>query len=205
MKPAYGRLADVSPHQYQSSPPDDSWPQYGPPQYGAPQYGTPQYGAAQYGMQPWEAGYPRPVYGQRTAPAYGAAALFFACAILSFVLAAVSWDGVVSPHFGAAVIGVVFSNRLTGNIDFGISATMTVACTTLTCAAVLVARLAFARWILIGIGAIVSVYYVIALVYLLSIDAARFVGGVLIALFLWLAATVISALPTTARAMRGRG
>jgi hypothetical protein len=161
---------------------DDSWPSYGP--------------------VPWDPGYPQPVYRPSTAPAYAAAAIFGACSLLSFVLAVASWSGTGNLHFTAAVIGVVFSESLTGNIDFGISATMTVACSTLTFAALLTTRLGFIRWILVSIGAIVSVYYVVALVYLVSHDAGRYVSVALLSLFLWASATTIGALPSTARAMR---
>ena len=75
----------------------------------------------------------------------------------------------------AGVIGV--SDKLTGNIDFG--------------------------WILVATGAIVSVYYLAALVYLVAHDAARYASVALLALFLWSAATVIAVLPATAKAMRG--
>jgi hypothetical protein len=43
-----------------------------------------------------------------------------------------SWDGTGNPYVMAAVIGLVYTERLTGNNDFGILMTMSVACTTLT-------------------------------------------------------------------------
>jgi hypothetical protein len=163
-------------------------------------------------MGPQQAGWP-PRYGQpsgfgyrppaSTAPAYVVAALFAACAVLSFVLAAVSWSGEADPHVMAAVIGVIESHRVTGNIDFAISVTMTAACTTLTFALVLLARLALARWVLVAVGGIVTGYYLIAIVYLLAHDGAALTGLPAAALALWLCATVVAALPATARAMRG--
>jgi hypothetical protein len=80
---------------------------------------------------------------------------------------------------------------------------MTVACSTLTFAALLTTRLGFVRWILVSIGAIVAIYYLVALVYLVGNDAARYVSVALLALFLWSAATVIAVLPATGKAMRG--
>jgi hypothetical protein len=147
---------------------------------------------------------PPPYRQHSTAPAYASAALFLACALLSFMLAFGTWDNSANPHVLAAVIGIVFSGRLTGNVDFGISATLTVACTTTTFALVLFSRLAFARWILAGVGALVTVYYVIALVYLVANNAARFVAWPFVALLLWGAATLIALLPATGHAMRGR-
>jgi hypothetical protein len=174
-----------SPQYDPSSRYDDSWPSYGPPPYGVPQYGPPQ-----------------PVYRPSTAPAYAVAAIFLACGLLSFFLAVASWSGTGNLHFMAAVIGVVFSDRLTGNIDFGISVTMTVACSAVTFAALLMTRLGFIRWILVAIGAIVSAYYLVALVYLVAHDAGRYVSMALLALFLWTAATLVAVLPATGRAMR---
>jgi hypothetical protein len=190
-----------SPQYHPTTQHDDSWPSYGgPPGYAGawdPGYPQPGYAGA------WNPGYPPPVYRPSTAPAYAAAVMFGACSLLSFVLAIASWSGTGNLHFMAAVIGVVFSNTLTGNIDFGISATMTVACSTLTFAVLLTTRLGFVRWILVAIGAIVAVYYLVALVYLVGNDAARYAGVALLALFLWSAATVIAAMPATGKAMRG--
>jgi len=177
-----------SPQYHPMPAQDDSWPSYG---------GPPTYPAA------WDPGYGAPVYRPSTAPAYACAVIFAACSLLSFILAIASWSGTGNLHFMAAVIGVVFSDKITGNIDFGISATMTVACSTLTFAVLLTTRLGFVRWILVSIGAIVSVYYLVALVWLIGHDAARYASIALLALFLWSAATVIAVLPGTAKAMRG--
>jgi len=130
--------------------------------------------------------------------------LFAACAVLSFVVAVVSWSGDADPHVMAAVIGVIESHRVTGNIDFAISATMTTACTTATFALVLLARLALARWVLVAVGGIVTAYYLFAIIYLLAHDGAALTGLPAAAFALWLCATVVAALPATGRAMRGR-
>jgi hypothetical protein len=132
------------------------------------------------------------------------AGLFLLCGVLSLVIAIVSWDGVSGPGTViASAIGFAFSKETTDNIDFGISVTMTVACTTLTFALIALARLDFMRWILGVLGALVAAYYLYALIYLLAHDAAKFVGLVIGALLLWLAATVTAFLPATGRAMRG--
>jgi hypothetical protein len=170
---------------YVSYPPQPGYP----PPYGAPPPG--------YGYYP-------PQRPPSTAPAYLAAGLFLACGVLSLVFAIVSWDGTTSSgNMLAAVIGIVFSKETTDNVDFGISATMTVACTTLTFALVLLARLEFVRWILVVLGALVTFYYVYAVIYLLAHDAASVIGLAVVALLLWAAATVVAVLPATGRAMRG--
>jgi hypothetical protein len=135
-------------------------------------------------------------------PAYITGLLFVGCALLSFVLALVSWDGTGSPYVLAAVVGMLYSGRVTGNVDFGISLTMTVACTTLTFAVIVLARLAFARWFLAAFGGLVAAYYACAIVYLVAHDAVRLVGVPLVALFLWTAATGMALAPFTAKAMR---
>jgi hypothetical protein len=165
-----------------------------PPQPGyPPPYGGPPPG---YGYYP-----PRP---PSTAPAYLTAGLFLVCGVLSLVIAIVSWDGTTEAgSVLAAVIGIAFSEETTRNVDFGIAATMTVACTTLTFALIALARLDFMRWILGVLGAIVAAYYVYALIWLLSHDGGSVIGLALGALLLWLAATVTAFLPATGRAMRG--
>jgi hypothetical protein len=162
-----------------------------------PQPGYPQ----QWGYPPYRA---LPSGPASTVLAYVTAGLFMACGVLSLVCAVVSWDGRTdATGVLAAVIGIVFSGETTGNVDFGISVTMTVACTTLTFALVLLARLGFVRWILGGVGALVTVYYVYAVIYLLAHDGAAVVGLVIAALLLWLAATIVAFLPATGQAMRG--
>jgi hypothetical protein len=164
-----------------------------PPPYPAP-----------YGMPP--SGYGRSPYGRRpsTAPAYLTASLFLLCGALSLVFAIISWDGTTgSVDVLAAVIGMAFSESLTGNVDFAISASMAVACTTLTFAVVQLFRLGFVRWILAFVGGVVTLYYGYALIYLLAHDAARVIGLVVVAFLLWLAATILAVLPHTGRARRG--
>jgi hypothetical protein len=153
--------------------------------------------------QPYSYPYPRPAPRPvNPLPAYIAGALFVGCALLSFVLAFVSWDGTGSPYVLAAVVGILYSGRVTGNVDFGISLTMTVACTTLTFAVILLARLALARWLLAALGGLIAAYYACAIVYLVAHGAVRLAGLPLVALFLWAAATGMALAPFTARAMR---
>jgi hypothetical protein len=79
---------------------------------------------------------------------------------------------------------------------------MTVACSTTTFALVLFARLGFVRWILAGIGSLVMLYYVVALLYLLANGAGEYLAWPAVALLLWAGATVVAVLPATGRAMR---
>jgi hypothetical protein len=186
-------------------------PTYGPapygPQYGGPQYGAPQFGAPQFGAPypPWQVPYgpgfgypPRP----STAPAYVAAVLFIACGALSLVLAILGWSGGADPHVLAGLVGIISSSHLTGNADFAISATMTAACTTLTFALVLLARLTAVRWFLVVLGAVLAGYYLVAVFYLMAHHAASVTALPAAAFLLWLCATVVAALPATGRAMR---
>ncbi|WP_432969924.1 hypothetical protein [Dactylosporangium sp. CA-233914] len=188
----------------QQPPPPASYPQ---PYGGAPQqyHGWPPPGPGVPWPYPAQPGliYPAPAPGPVSAlPAYAAAALFVVCAVQSFVWAVVSWDGHGNPKALAAVIGIVYSGRITGNVDFGISMTMTVACTTLTLAMVLLARLAIARWLLAGLGGAVIAYYAVAVIYLVVNGATELVALPTLALLTWAAATTVALLPATARAMR---
>jgi hypothetical protein len=156
-----------------------------------------------YGVPPGYPPYPQ-VRRPSTAPAYISAGLFLLCGGLSLLIALLSWDGSGSnPDSLAAVIGILFSEDVTGNVDFGIAVTMTVACSTLTFALAFLARLEFLRWLLGAVGAIVSLYYVYAVIYLIAHHAERVLTLVLVALLLWLAATIVILLPNTRRAMRG--
>jgi hypothetical protein len=192
--------------------PQPGYPQQ--PQPGQP-YGQPhggQYGG-QYGQQP--GGYPGygpppgyggpPGYGAPgTAIAYVSAVLFLICGILALVIAIVSWDGTSeNVDMLVATVGAAFSGDITGNIDFAIAATMTAACSTITFAVVLFFRLDFVRWLLGFVGGIVTVYYVYAVIKLLSDGGGDYIAMIVVSLLLWAAATVVVLLPATGRAMRG--
>jgi hypothetical protein len=161
-------------------------PQYGPPP-GYPGYGPPQ------------------TYGPpSTALAYISALLFIVCGALALVATIIGWDGSAeSPDLVIAIPGLAFSDDITGNVDFAISTGMTVACTTLTFAALLLFRLDFVRWVLGVVGALVTVYYVYAIIKLLSDGGGRYVAMVIVSFALWAAATVVVLLAATGRAMRG--
>jgi hypothetical protein len=158
-------------------------PQYGPPHgYGPPQrYGPPG-----------------------TAMAYVCAVLFLVCGVLALITAIVSWDGSTdNVDLLVATVGAAFSDDVTGNIDFAISVTMTVACSTLVFALILFARLDFVRWVLGFIGGVVTIYYVYAIIKILSDGGGEFIAMVVVSFVSWAAATVLVLLPATGRAMRG--
>ncbi|GAA4923432.1 hypothetical protein LX16_5269 [Stackebrandtia albiflava] len=185
-----------------------------PPQH----YGTPPPG----GFPPPQAegflsGVPAPVYppppgvapspvSHSPVPVYLSAGLFIVAAVLSYVVAFANWDGTGGdPLSLAAVIGMVFTFQFTGNIDFAISATLTVATTVLAFAFVMLFRLNFARFVLGVVGLLVALYYGYALVYIMSFGF--FAGPVLmsgVAFLLWLVAAVMAFLPATGRGMRRR-
>ena len=161
-------------------------PQYGPPQ-GYPGYGPPQ----QYGPP-------------STGPAYISALLFLICGALALVATIIGWDGTAeSPDLVIAIPGLAFSDEVTGNVDFAISAGMSVACSTLTFALVLFFRLDFMRWLLGVVGGLVTVYYIYAIIKFLSDDLGDYIAMVIVSFALWAAATVVVLLPATGRAMRG--
>jgi hypothetical protein len=130
--------------------------------------------------------------------------VFLICGILALVIAIVAWDGSSdNVDLVVATIGLAFSDDITGNADFAISVTMSVACSTLTFALVLLARLDFVRWLLGFIGGLVTVYYVYAIIKLLADGGGEFIAMVLVSFLVWTAATVLVLLPATGRAMRG--
>lgn len=165
---------------------------YGPPGYQP--YGPPPPGYGPYG-------YGRP----STALAYITAIVFVVCGGLALMIAINGWDGTSdNGTMVAALVGLAFSDDLTGNVDFAIAATMTVACTALTFGLVMFSRLEFVRWILAVVGGLVTVYYIYAIIWILSNDGGEFIAMALVSLLLWLGGTVLAVLPATGRAMRKR-
>jgi hypothetical protein len=172
-----------------------------PPQGYGPQgyqpYGPPPPGYGPYGYRP-----PSP------ALAFVTAIVFIVCGVLSLILAIIGWSGIDADNYkmATALVGLAFSDDLTGNVDFAIAFTMSVACTTLTFALILFARLEFVRWILAVVGALVTAYYIYAVIDIASTDGGgEVIAMPLVALLLWLGATILAVVPATGRAMRRRG
>lgn len=169
-----------------------------PPQGHGPQ-GYPPYGSPPPGYGPYGYGRPSP------ALAYITAIVFVVCGALSLMLAINGWDGTSdNVTMVAALIGLAFTDDLTGNVDFAISATMSVACTALVFGLLQFTRLGFVRWILAVVGGLTTAYYLYAIIWILSNDGGRYIAMAIVAFVLWLFATVMAVLPATGRAMRSR-
>ncbi len=188
---------------YAPPPPGYAPPPGYPPQ---PQAGYPPqpgyYPAPGPGQQPYGyASYPPAQHRPATAmPIYLTALLFLACAVFTLIIALTNWFGTPGPNAVAALVGLSFSGDITGNVDFAISASMTVGCTTATVALLLFFRLAFARWILVGLGALVIIAYVVGVIDLSSNGAGDYIALPIVALVLWAGAVVVALLPITSRA-----
>lgn len=153
------------------------------------------------GQQPYGyAPYPPAQRPATAMPIYLTAGLFLVCAVFSLIIALSNWFGQPGLSVVAALVGLAFSGDVTGNADFAISTTMTVACTTATVAVVQLFRLAVARWILVGIGGLVIIAYVVGTIDLAGNGAGSYVGLPIVALVLWIGAVVVALLPVTNRA-----
>lgn len=169
-----------------------------PPQGYGPQ-GYQPYGPPPPGYGPYGYGPPSPALGYITAIA------FIVLGGLALMLAIIGWDGTSdNGTMIAALIGVAFTDDLTGNVDFAIATTMSVACSSVLFGLVMFSRLEFVRWILAVIGALVTMYYLYAIIWILTNDGGKVIAMVLVSWVLWLAATVVAVLPATGRAMRKR-
>lgn len=162
------------------------------PQPGYPGYHGPPPGYGQYG------GPPRP----STALAYIVVGIFLVCGGFTLLGSITALEG-ESPDILASVVGFAFTEDATGNMDFAISMSMSVACSTLTTALVMIARLEFVRWILGFLGGLTTIYYIYAIIWLIDHESEDYVLLPIVALLLWAGGTVVVLLPQTARAMRG--
>ncbi|SFP26548.1 hypothetical protein SAMN02982918_1909 [Saccharomonospora viridis] len=168
-----------------------------------PQQYPPQ---APYGQAP----HPLPPRRSGTAMAYVSAALFLPPVIMAFVSAAVGWSGTgidseTEVGLVLSLVGLAFSEDVTGNVDFAIATTMTTACTVTALGFCLMFRLNVIRWILAVIGLLVVGYYVYALIDLLSNSFGELIILPLVTFVLWLVPTVVAMLPPVGRAMRRFG
>ena len=175
--------------------------------------------AAVHPNQGWQAqqpqghgpGYgPAPGWGQplrpSVAPAFLAGGLWLVVAVLCFVLAGLnSADGKgirQTPEAAVALLGLAFGRGFIANGDPAIVATYVAGGVVLLLAALVIARLGFARWVLAGLGFLVVAYYVFAVVRLTINHGGTLIIVPGIALMLWLAASMVSVLPPVGRAMR---
>ncbi|WP_053205169.1 hypothetical protein [Jiangella muralis] len=181
--PGYAPQPGYPPQPQQGYPPQPGY--YAPP------------GQQPYGYAPYPPAQHRPATPM---PIYLTAALFLACGLFTLIIALTNWFGSPGPGMTAALVGVAFSGDITGNIDFAVSASMTVACTTLTVAVVLLFKLAFARWILVGLGGLVIIAYFVGIIDLASNGGGRYIALPIVAMVLWIGSVVVALLPVTNRA-----
>lgn len=126
---------------------------------------------------------------------------------LCFVLAGLNSDKGVrqTPEAAVALIGMGLPRSLIGNGDAAIAATYVAGGVVLLLAALLFARLGFARWVLAALGFVVVGYYIYFVVRVSLIHVSSILIVPVVALLLWLVATVVSVLPPVGRAMRSFG
>ncbi|MEV6237886.1 hypothetical protein [Lentzea sp. NPDC051838] len=158
--------------------------------------------------QGWQPQQPPPGWSPRpsVAPAFLAGGLWLLVAVLCFVLAALnSEDGkgvAQTPEAAVALLGLAFGRGVIGNGDPAIVATYVAGGVVLLLTALLMARLGFARWILAGLGFLVSAYYVFAVIRLAVNHGGTLIIVPGIALLLWLAASMVAVIPPVGKAMR---
>lgn len=179
--------------QYQQQTPYGGQPGY-PPQQG---YGPPGY--------PYPYGGPPP---QGTAMAYVAAALFLPAIVYTYIVAFFGMDtsnvtGEGTAQFFSSLPGLAFSEDATGNQDFAIALSFSLASTALALALALCFRLGFVRWILAGLSIIAVGYYVYHVIWIFTDGDGSLAGLSFVALGLWLIPSVVVLLPATGKAMRG--
>ncbi|MEU6645923.1 hypothetical protein ABZ863_25710 [Saccharomonospora sp. NPDC046836] len=164
-----------------------------------------------YPQQPYGYGYgPPPGYGYphkpSTAMAYVAAGLFVPVIAFTYIVVAISWDGTPESegdlHALVSVLGVAFSDDITGNVDFAITLSMIFASVTTLFAVLLACRLRAVRWVLVYLAANAVLYYLYAITDLLSNEAGDYVLLPIVALLLWVVPLVVATLPATGRAIR---
>ncbi|CCH34773.1 hypothetical protein ABZ816_29560 [Actinosynnema sp. NPDC047251] len=195
---------------YQGAPgrPYPGQPQPGPQQPGQLQPGQPQPGQPYPGQAAPGQPYGGPGYGRPDKPGGGAAVLagllFLPAVIYTLIAAFTSWDGRPdSLHLFISVLGMAFAHDVTGNVDFAITVSMIVAPIVLVLALLLVFRVPAVRWALTVLGALCAIYYVYAVIKLLTTTGGgEFVILPVVALLLWLVPTFVAALPPVGRATR---
>ncbi|WP_433265174.1 hypothetical protein ACQPZF_37170 [Actinosynnema sp. CS-041913] len=188
------------PGQAYGQPPGQPYAQPGQPYAGQPGQSQP---GQPYPGQP----YPGQPYGVPRRQGPGLAILaglaFLPAVLYTYISAIMSWDG--SPdslHVMASVLGLAFSEDITGNVDFAITVSMIVASLVLLLAIAQAVRAPVVRWVLATLGGLVVAYYVYAVIWMLSRGGSSFVALLLVALFLWLIPTFIAVLPPVGRATR---
>lgn len=142
--------------------------------------------------------------------AYVSASLFALCAALSIVIGiltgqAATKGGFDYPEIAVSSIGIAFGNgdASTDSRQALLWITAGIGAAVLLLAIAMFFRLGFARWTLAGLGVVVSLYYVFAVIRVVSLGGASRMAFLVIVLLVWLAATVIVMLPPVGQGMRG--
>jgi hypothetical protein len=199
-----------APQQQQPQPPSQPLPQaFSPQQTPPPQYQAPQpfYPPPQQQPMPWQQPampYGMPMRRPNNAMAYVTAGLFMAVSVLTLICGFINTDH--SPKVDdsfVALVGFQFTEDATGNGDFAISASLTVGFTVLLFAGLLLTRLNVFRWILVALGAALTISYLWGLIWVIDKGGKDFLSLLIVCLILWLASTVAAAIPPTGHAMRG--
>ncbi|PSL58632.1 hypothetical protein B0I31_101853 [Saccharothrix carnea] len=184
---------------YQGQQPHPGQPYPGQPYPGQPYPGQPPVGYP--GGPQAHPGGPKP---PSKAFAVVSALLFLPNVILLYVVSMpFVADGRPSPHFWVSLIGVPLSEEVTGNVDFAVSVSLTVASVVLVLAVLLACRVPGVRWALLGIALVAVANYVYVVIDILANIPGEFVVLPAIALLLWLVSGLVAALPPVGRAMRG--
>jgi hypothetical protein len=137
--------------------------------------------------------------------------MFLLCTAVSAVVAAMctimtSYPRVFEfPEMAAAGIGTAFTNgSLKDEAVYTVMGfTIGVGSTALLLAIGVFCRVGALRWMLAGLGVLTTLYYVYAVIWVLTHGGARVSAFVIIALLVWLAATVVIMLPAVGKGMRG--
>ncbi|EHR63799.1 hypothetical protein [Saccharomonospora cyanea] len=178
------------PPQQPSSPYGAGWPQQ-PGHF--PQPGHPGAG-------------PRPA---SPAMAYTAAALFVPAIVMAVIAAVIGWSGVPGNEVQAgmylSLFGLAFAYEITGNVDFAIAATVTLASTTAVFTLLVALRVNAFRWLLAVVGVVAVAYHGYAVVYLLGAGVGGLVVLPAVTLLFWVVPTLVVMLPPVGRAMRRSG
>ncbi|MFD1050157.1 hypothetical protein ACFQ1S_33860, partial [Kibdelosporangium lantanae] len=99
------------------------------------------------------------------------AALLAMCSVLTLVVALVGWDGTThNVKVLVAIPGMAFSSDVTGNVDFAITASMIIMGVVALFAVLVASRLEFGRIVGGIVAALVTAYFIYAVIKLAAVD-----------------------------------
>ncbi|TCP54009.1 hypothetical protein EV191_10349 [Tamaricihabitans halophyticus] len=163
-----------------------------------PQQGWPSPSGMPYGGQP---SYP-PAARPSALLARLTAALFIACAGFAIATGIVSLDGApTNLHLFSGVLGLMFSEAVTGDVTFALIVTMAVGALTLVFAVLLACRFRIGRPMLAVLGLLVAGYYAYTAIALFGDNLAGYTVVPIAAGAAWLLGMVLVLLPPVGRAL----